>query len=110
MVCFTAVMGSILWCCWLGADQFTVNDMQATLSGSRILPPPTTCADILIWRDGARAGGTADAGITLVMKRVVGHFKTTDIIPDFFTTPIGQGSKLQQFVGRIPFPDGEVLP
>jgi hypothetical protein len=48
-------------------------DMQATLFGSLIFPPPATGAEILAQADGAGARGATDAGEKLVVQGVVVH-------------------------------------
>src|SRR5205823_9077822 len=47
--------------------------MDAALLVLRLLPPPTTRANIFARLDGARARRAADAGIAAVVQRIVGN-------------------------------------
>src|SRR5215813_6334451 len=64
--------------------------MHATLFWGSFFPPPASRAMVFPWLHGAGAGGTADAGVTTIIKRVVRHIVRTDVVPHLVLSPIGQ--------------------
>jgi hypothetical protein len=64
--------------------------VDAALFGGIDFPPPTPCPIVLAWLNGTGARGATDAGVTLVVKRVVRDAILADVIPNLFLRPIRQ--------------------
>src|SRR5690606_38991487 len=61
--------------------------LQAALARIRAFPPPATRARIGPWLDGAGARCAADAGIALVVQRVVREVTRLDVGPHVLLRP-----------------------
>src|SRR3989338_100366 len=83
--------------------------VQAALLGRRVFPPPAPGADVLVLGDGARARGAADAGIALVVQRVVRYVEAADVIPHVGMRPIQQRIEFLQPVVAVELGRGQVL-
>src|SRR4029453_3992654 len=71
-------------------------------------PPPAAGADVLTGFDSARAGGTADTGVILVMETVVRDLIRLDVGPDVVVAPLDERVDLQPRVPPAPFDGGGV--
>jgi len=69
-------------------------DMQATLLGRLVFPPPAPRAELFAQTDGAGTRRAADAREELVMQRVVVHLVLGDVMPHVAPSPSGQGVEL----------------
>src|SRR4030095_1902769 len=75
--------------------------MQAAFLGGLVFPPPAARAEVLAQADGAGAGRAADAGIELVVQRVVVDLVDADVVPDVAPRPVGQGVELDAAGGFV---------
>src|SRR5262245_54853752 len=74
------------------------------------LPIPSTAAFVRSGDHAASAGYAPDAGITVVVERVVRQFAAHNVIPHTAAFPRGQGIDLDQAVARVPFDDADLGP
>lgn len=72
-------------------------------------PPPAAGADVLTWLDGPGTWLTADAGIALVVKFVIGYVVSLDVVPYLLFCPCDEWINLQQLVLLVPFHNLHVL-
>src|SRR6478736_7384923 len=88
---------------WFAGDDADAR-LQAAFLGIRILPPPAAGAAVGARLHGTRAGCTADAGVALVMQRVVRQLARADVIPDVVVGPVEDGADLgDAAIGRVHF-------
>src|SRR5215203_1898579 len=59
-------------------------------------PPPASSAGLLTCGCGSCAWYTTDAGISLIVERMVGHVMGADVVPHLLFTPICQRIDLHQ--------------
>ena len=71
--------------------------MQAAFLGGFVLPPPASGAEVFTQTDGAGAGGAANAGVKLVVQRVVSHVVELDVMPNVTPGPVGQRIEFDGF-------------
>jgi hypothetical protein len=55
------------------------------------LPPPSPCPVVFARLDWAVARCATDAGVALVVERMVRDIVFADVVPNFFLRPIGEG-------------------
>src|SRR6478672_9431417 len=82
--------------------------MQAAFGLGQAAPAPR--AVVFTDADGTSAGPAADARVTLVVKRVIGHVVFGDKRPDFLLRPIGQRADFHQAEFLVPADDWGVCP
>src|SRR3954454_7456740 len=89
------------------------------ISSSRILlrmqpalglgaPAPAAGAFVLAERDGPRAGPAADAGISLVVQRVIRHVVLGDEAPHLLLRPVRQGTDFHEAEFFVPANDRDM--
>src|SRR5262245_15718480 len=74
------------------------------------LPPPASGAAVFAGLHSSRAWRTADAGISAVVKSIVGNAIRFDVRPDVVGRPLEQRIEFQQAVRVIPAFGLKVLP
>src|SRR5689334_4950830 len=89
---------------WLVDGDHADLRMQSALLRIRILPPPAPGAAVCARLHRARARRATDAGIALVVQRVVRQLARADVGPDLFVRPVEDGTDLDDAaVGLIHF-------
>src|SRR5215471_1353487 len=72
------------------------------------LSVPSAAAFVRSGGHAAGAGDAADAGVTVVVERVVRQFVSHDVIPHPRARPGGQWIDLDHAMSRVPFDDADV--
>src|SRR5262249_54182328 len=73
-----------------------------------LLPIPPPAALVRSGDNAASARRASDAGITVVVERVVRQLMSHDVVPHLTASPGGQRINLDQSVTRVPFDDADV--
>src|SRR4029434_11009957 len=73
-----------------------------------LLSIPSSAAFVRPGHHAASARDASDAGVTVVVKRVVWQFVSHDVIPDLAARPGGQRIDLDQAVSRVPLDYADV--
>src|SRR5947209_2348722 len=70
--------------------------VNATLLGSVLLPPPAAGACVFPRLGGPGTRGAANAGVALVVQRVIRNVVGVDVVPHLLIHPVGEGIDLEQ--------------